>query len=82
MISALSLMRLGDIHNVVALKNLLAGCLRGVAVVALVAEGLVDWRYGVPMAIGGLVGGYLGVWYRGEQTGPWCAGLLSGSASG
>jgi hypothetical protein len=60
MISALSLMRLGDIHNVVALKNLLAGCLRGVAVVALVAEGLVDWRYGVPMAIGGLVGGYLG----------------------
>ena len=60
MISALSLMRLGDIHNVVALKNLLAGSLRGVAVVALVAEGLVDWRYGVPMAIGGLVGGYLG----------------------
>ena len=60
MISALSLMRLGDIHSVVALKNLLAGCLRGVAVVALVAEGLVDWRYGVPMAVGGLMGGYLG----------------------
>jgi uncharacterized protein len=60
MISALSLMRLGDIRSVVALKNLLTGCLRGVAVVALVAEGLVDWRYGVPMAVGGLVGGYLG----------------------
>jgi uncharacterized membrane protein YfcA len=60
MISALSLMRLGDIHSVVALKNLLTGCLRGVAVVALVAEGLVDWRYGLPMAVGGLVGGYLG----------------------
>jgi uncharacterized protein len=42
MISALSLMRLGDIRRVVALKNLLTGCLRGVAVVALVAEGLVD----------------------------------------
>lgn len=60
MISALSLMKLGDIHRVVALKNLLTGGLRGVAVVALVAEGLVDWRYGAPMAIGGLVGGYLG----------------------
>jgi uncharacterized protein len=60
MISALSLMGLGDIHSVVALKNLLTGCLRGVAVVALVAEGLVDWRYGLPMAVGGLVGGYLG----------------------
>lgn len=60
MISALSLMRLGDIRRVVALKNLLTGCLRGVAVVALVAEDLVDWRYGLPMAVGGLVGGYLG----------------------
>jgi uncharacterized membrane protein YfcA len=60
MISALSLMRLGEIRSVVALKNLLTGCLRGVAVVALVAEGLVDWRYGLPMAVGGLVGGYLG----------------------
>jgi uncharacterized membrane protein YfcA len=60
MISALSLMKLGDIRSVVALKNLLTGCLRGVAVVALVAEGLVDWRYGLPMAVGGLMGGYLG----------------------
>src|SRR5829696_1350753 len=68
MISALSLMRLGDIHNVVALKNLLAGCLRGVAVVALVAEGLVDWRYGVPTAIGGLVGGYLGSMVSGRAN--------------
>jgi uncharacterized membrane protein YfcA len=68
MISALSLMGLGDIHSVVALKNLLTGCLRGVAVVALVAEGLVDWRYGLPMAVGGLVGGYLG-------------GMLSGRAN-
>jgi uncharacterized protein len=77
MISALSLMGLGDIHSVVALKNLLTGCLRGVAVVALVAEGLVDWRYGLPMA----VGGYSGVWYRGERTALSCAGSSSGSAS-
>src|ERR671921_79644 len=33
MISALSLMRMGDMHRVVPFKNLLAGCLRGVAVV-------------------------------------------------
>jgi uncharacterized protein len=60
MISALSLMRLGNIHSVVALKNLLTGCLRGVAAVVLIVEGLVDWGYGLPMAVGGLVGGYLG----------------------
>jgi uncharacterized membrane protein YfcA len=59
MISALSLMGLGDIHSVVALKNLLTGCLRGVAAVVLIVEGLVNWGYGLPMAVGGLVGGYL-----------------------
>jgi uncharacterized membrane protein YfcA len=45
---------------VVALKNLLTGCLRGVAVIVLVLEGNVDWKYGAPMAVGGLIGGYLG----------------------
>jgi uncharacterized protein len=60
MISALSLLRMGDVHRVVPFKNLLAGCLRGVAVVVLVFYGEIHWGYGVPMAVGGLVGGYLG----------------------
>jgi uncharacterized protein len=59
MISALSLFGMGDVHRVVPLKNLLTGCLRGVAVLALVIEGEVNWGYGLPMAFGGLVGGYL-----------------------
>ena len=60
MISALSLLRMGDVHRVVPLKNLLTGCLRGVAVLVLVIDGVVDWGYGLPMALGGLIGGYLG----------------------
>ncbi len=60
MISALSLMGMGDMRRVVALKNLLAGCLRSVAVVVLIIEGTVNWGYAVPMVLGGLVGGYLG----------------------
>ena len=60
MISALSLLRMGDVHRVVPLKNLLAGSLRGVAVVVLVIYGEIHWGYGVPMAVGGLIGGYLG----------------------
>jgi uncharacterized membrane protein YfcA len=60
MISALSLLRMGDLHRVVPLKNLLTGCLRGAAVAVLVVEGTIDWGYGLPMAIGGLLGGYLG----------------------
>ena len=44
----------------VAVKNLLTGCLRGVAVVVLIIEGAVNWGYGLPMALGGFLGGYLG----------------------
>ena len=60
MIGALSFISPGDIRHVVALKNLLSGCLRGAAVIVLIFEGTVDWKYGAPMAIGGLVGGYIG----------------------
>jgi len=60
MISNLSFMGLGNARQVVALKNLLTGCLRGVAVAVLIVEGAVNWGYGLPMALGGLVGGYLG----------------------
>jgi uncharacterized membrane protein YfcA len=59
MISVLSLYGMGDVHRVVALKNLMTGCLRGVAVLVLVVEGTINWGYGVPMAFGGLLGGYL-----------------------
>jgi len=60
MIGALSFIAPGDIRHVVALKNLVSGCLRGVAVIVLVIGGSVDWKYGAPMALGGLVGGYIG----------------------
>jgi uncharacterized protein len=42
MISALSLYGMGDVHRVVALKNLLTGCLRGIAVLVLVVESAVS----------------------------------------
>jgi uncharacterized membrane protein YfcA len=60
MISVLSLLRMGDVKRVVPLKNLLAACLRSVALVVLVIYGEINWGYGVPMAVGGLIGGYLG----------------------
>jgi len=60
MISALSLFGVGDVNRVVPLKNLLTGCLRGVAVAVLIVEGVANWSYGIPMIIGGLIGGYVG----------------------
>jgi uncharacterized membrane protein YfcA len=44
--------------------------MRGIAVLVLVLEGNVNWKYGAPMAIGGLVGGYIGgiVSHRANRT--------------
>jgi Sulfite exporter TauE/SafE len=53
MIGALSFISRGDIRHVVALKNFLTLCMRGMAVLVLVLQGNVNWKYGAPMAIGG-----------------------------
>ncbi len=70
MIGALTFISPGDIRHVVALKNLLSGCLRGVAVIVLIYEGRVQWDYGAPMALGGLIGGYIGgmISHRANRT--------------
>ena len=70
MIGALSFISRGDIRHVVALKNFLTLCMRGMAVLVLVLEGNVNWKYGAPMALGGLIGGYIGgmVSHRANRT--------------
>ncbi len=60
MIGALTFILPGEIRRVVAVKNFLNGFMRGVAVLVLVLKGNVDWHYGAPMAMGGLIGGYVG----------------------
>ena len=44
--------------------------MRGAAIIVLIIEGNVDWSYGVPMAMGGLIGGYLGgmISHRADRT--------------
>ncbi len=70
MIGALSFISRGDIRHVVALKNFLTLCMRGMAVLVLVVQGNVNWKYGAPMAVGGLLGGYIGgmVSHRANRT--------------
>ena len=70
MIGALTFISPGDIRHAVALKNLLSGCLRGVAAIVLIYEGRVQWDYGAPMALGGLIGGYIGgmISHRANRT--------------
>jgi uncharacterized membrane protein YfcA len=60
MIAALGLIGLEDMRQAVALKNALTGGLRTLAIGWLIVESKVDWEYGLPMAGGAIVGGYIG----------------------
>lgn len=65
MITSLSLMGLGDIHRVNALKTFLAACINLVSVVFWVVGDKVIWKYVPAMALAAILGGYLGArWSR------------------
>jgi uncharacterized protein len=59
-LSALALMGLSDIHQMNALKTILATTINGVAVVIFIAQDKVNWHYGIPMIVAGILGGYIG----------------------
>jgi uncharacterized membrane protein YfcA len=60
MLSGLALMGLADIHQMNALKSLLAVGINGVSAAVFVLEGKVVWEYAPAMAGAAVVGGYLG----------------------
>jgi len=60
MLSSLSLMGLGDIHRVNALKTFLASVINLMSAVIFVYKRLVEWKYALPMAVAAIAGGYLG----------------------
>jgi uncharacterized membrane protein YfcA len=57
MLAALSIMGLSDIHQMNALKNLLALCINGVAAAYFVWMGMVSWSDATVMAVGAIAGG-------------------------
>jgi len=60
MITTLSLMGVGDIHRVNAVKTLLAAMINGASVIIFIHDDLVRWDYAVAMAGSAIVGGYAG----------------------
>ena len=60
MLSTLSLLQLGTIHQVNGLKTALAGIINGIAVVVFVVSGSVNWKLAVPMLVSASIGGWLG----------------------
>lgn len=60
MLAILSLLGMTDIHRMNGMKTVLATLVNGVAVVAFVIAGAVEWAPGIVMIAGGISGGYAG----------------------
>ncbi len=60
MLSSLGLMGMTDIHAMNGVKNFLAFCINGVAIIVFVVQGEVDWRYAAIMAPAAAFGAYAG----------------------
>ncbi len=63
MLASLSLMGLRDIHRMNAIKTVLSTIINGTALVYFVLRRLVSWPLAILMAIGCIIGGYLGAHY-------------------
>jgi uncharacterized membrane protein YfcA len=64
MLAFLGFTRLHDhMHRMNALKNISVTFLAGVSVISLFGSHLIDWRHGLVMAGGNLLGGYIGAIY-------------------
>ncbi|MGE0606777.1 MAG: sulfite exporter TauE/SafE family protein [Pirellulales bacterium] len=60
MLGALGLMRMGEINQMNAVKNVLACGINGVSVAIFAWSGKVEWRYAAPMAVSAIIGAYMG----------------------
>ena len=60
MLTALAFMGLRDVHEMNALKVILATLINGIAAAWFALEGKVEWRFALPMALSAIAGGYLG----------------------
>jgi uncharacterized membrane protein YfcA len=71
MLAMLAVLGMTDIHAMNALKSVLGFVINGVAVVTFIVAGAVDWKHGIVMIVGGIVGGYLGALYALKMPQSW-----------
>jgi len=60
MLAAMAVAGMTDMHEMNALKVVLAIAINGVALVAFVISGSIAWAPGLVMVVGGIAGGYAG----------------------
>lgn len=60
MLSSLALMGLGNIHQMNAIKSVLASIINGMSVCLFILNAAVNWNYALPMIVAGILGGWVG----------------------
>ncbi len=60
MLSSLAFMGIPDIHQMNAVKSILAAAMNGVTLIIFVLSGVIVWKYALVMGLAGTVGGYAG----------------------
>lgn len=63
MLASLGLVGIEDLNEMNAVKNVLAACINGVAIITFIVTGLVVWLNALVMVTGAIIGGYGGVYY-------------------
>jgi len=78
MLSALGLMGIKDIHQMNALKTVLATCINGVAVAVFIFDDRVVWKYALAMMVTAIIGGYLAAHYGRQLPQRYVRGFVIG----
>lgn len=60
MLSSLAFMGIPDIHQMNAVKSILAAAMNAISIVIFVISGAVVWKYALAMGAAGMLGGYAG----------------------
>lgn len=76
MLATMTFAGMTDIHEMNALKSVLAVAINGVAIVEFIAAGVVAWQPGVIMVAGAIAGGYLGASFARKLDPRWVRGFI------
>jgi uncharacterized membrane protein YfcA len=76
MLATLGLMGMENIHEMNAMKTLLAAFINGVALVIFVIRGVVAWPQAIVMILGAIIGGYGGAYFARKIDQRWVRGFV------
>jgi len=60
MLSSLAFMGIPDIHQMNAVKSILAAAMNGTSILIFILSGVIVWKYAIVMGVAGSLGGYFG----------------------